>query len=319
MNRRYLGIDLGGTFIKGMAISATGQTLASGSRPTSRQGVDAVVADMIALARSLGEGGPIAGIGVAVPGVLDMAAGEVLFLPNVAGDWRGRPAAHELSEALGAPAWLMNDVRAATFGEMHFGAGQGYDDFVMIAVGTGVGGGIVSGGRLLLGSAGHAGEVGHNALDAHGPDCSCGGWGCVEALASGKALSAQGRELVEAGGAPGLRALVEGDLTRITPATIARAAAMGDAGARSLMRDTGFRLGILIGNLALLLNPRRVIVGGGIAQAGAMLFDRIAECLEQRVGWYLRYAPIDVVPAALGEESGALGAAAWARDRAPGA
>ncbi|TAK23927.1 MAG: ROK family protein [Chloroflexota bacterium] len=316
MTRHYVGIDLGGTFIKGLIMDESGQIVANGSMPTSRDGVDAVMADMIALARELSVDRPVAGIGVAAPGVVDMAAGEVKFLPNVAGDWLGRPAARELGDAIGAPAWLMNDARAATFGEAHFGAGRGFADFVMVAVGTGIGGGIVADGRLLLGSAGHAGEVGHIALELHGPACSCSGWGCAEALVSGKALSADGRALMASGGSPGLAQATGGDPEKISPALIARVAETGDAGASELMREAGYRLGMLIGNLALLLNPRRVVLGGGIALAGRPLFDRVEETLQLRIGWYLRHAPIEVVPAALGDEAGALGAAAWARDRA---
>lgn len=311
----YLGLDLGGTFVKGRLIDADGRELANGSAPTPRTGPADVIAAMRDLGQRLVAGRRLRGVGVAVPGVIDLRRGEVKFLPNVPGEWEGRPAAHELGDALGAPAFLLNDARAATYGEWHFGAGRGCDHFVMVAVGTGIGGGIVADGKLLTGVDGLAGEVGHTALELHGPICTCGGWGCAEALVSGKTLSTAGRELAAAGEAPGLLRLAGDDPERITPALIARAAEEGDPGARQLMDEAGYRLGILIGNLVIVLNPARVIVGGGVAQAGAPLFAGIRKTLDARVGWFLRHTRVEIVAAELGEEAGALGAAAWARDR----
>lgn len=309
--RVFLGIDLGGTFIKGMLLSADGARVANGSRPTGRSGADAVVGGMLDLARELTAGHSLAGIGVAMPGVVEMTTGQVKFLPNVSGNWEGRPVAAELSAALDAPASLMNDVRAATYGELHFGAGRGVRDLVMVAVGTGIGGGIVSDGKLVTGG-GHAGEVGHMAIEMRGPRCSCGGWGCAEALVSGKALTADGRALLERGESPGLERLTNGDHDRVTPRMIAEAAVEGDPAARRLMDEAGFRLGILLSNLVLLLNPARVILGGGVALAGRPLYDGIDRTMQERIGWYLRHTSVEVVPAELGEEAGALGAAAWA-------
>jgi glucokinase len=315
----YLGLDLGGTFVKGLVIDEHGRELANGSAATPRTGPADVIVAMRDLGQRLVAGRRLRGVGVAVPGVIDLKRGEVKFLPNVPGEWEGRPAARELGDALGAPAFLLNDVRAATYGEWHFGAGRGCEHFVMVAVGTGIGGGIVADGKLVMGIDGLAGEVGHMALELHGPPCACGGWGCAEALVSGKALSGDGRQLAAAGGAPGLLQAAGGDPEKITPALIARAAEAGDPGAKRLMDEAGYRLGILIGNVVILLNPARVIVGGGIAQAGALLFDGIRQTLVDRVGWFLRHTSVEIVPAELGEEAGALGAAAWARDRGAGA
>jgi glucokinase len=311
----YLGLDLGGTFVKGLLIDQAGRQLANGSAPTPRSGPADVIAAMRDLGARLAGGRTLRGVGVAVPGVIDLRRGEVKFLPNVPGQWEGRPAARELGQALAAPAFLLNDVRAATYGEWHFGAGRGCDHFVMVAVGTGIGGGIVADGKLVMGIDGLAGEVGHMAIDLHGPRCACGGWGCAEALVSGRALAADGRELAAAGAAPKLLEAAGGDPERITPALIAQAAEEGDPGAKGLMDQAGYRLGILVGNLVILLNPARVIVGGGIAQAGAPLFEGIRKTLADRVGWFLRHTSVEVVPAELGDEAGALGAAAWARDR----
>jgi len=308
-----LGLDLGGTNIKAVLLTADGTVVQRLAAPTPPGGgAEAVTAALAAVGSALAAGRTLSGVGVAVPGVVDAARGVVRFLPNVPGEWDGRPLAAELGAALGAPAALLNDVRAATYGELRFGAGRGCSHFVMIAVGTGIGGGLVVDGDLYLGAGGHAGEVGHQVLDLHGPRCGCGGWGCAEALASGPALGAAAARTVAQGMTTALRAACGGQIGRLTPHLVAEVAAAGDPVAQELLDQEAERLGVLAGNLTVLLNPQRVVVGGGVAQAGAPLLEGIRRTMAARIGWYLRYAPVEVVPAALGEEAGALGAAAWA-------
>ena len=311
-----VGLDLGGTLLKGVATEPGGAVLARASVPTPRAGAESVLAEMAALARRLAVGRPLAALGVAVPGVVDVPGGRTLFLPNVPGPWEGRAVAAELGRALGAPCALLNDVRAATLAELRAGAGRGCRDFVLLAVGTGIGGGIVLGGRLHLGAGGHAGEVGHQTLDLHGPRCGCGNRGCAEALASGPALVAEAARAVLQGWETALRAACGGDISALTPRLIGEVAAAGDAVAREILERTASRLGTLAANLVVVLNPERVVIGGGLAQAGAPLLEGIRRALQERAGWYLRHAPAEVVAAELGEEAGALGAAAWGGERA---
>ena len=308
-----LGLDLGGTNIKGVVVAAD-RILAQHQVPTPGGGQVEVTAALVGLGRSLLAGRPPAAVGVAVPGVVDMAGGRVLFLPNVAGDWEGHPLTAVLEGALGCPCALLNDGRAATFGEFQLGAGRGCRHLALVAVGTGIGGGIVVDGRLVLGGAGHAGEVGHQLLDPSGPLCGCGQRGCAEALASGRALRvAAARALAE--GRVSALGDGPGGLDALTPRRVAEAALQGDRLASELLAAQARCLGLLVANLVLLCNPERVVVGGGVALAGAPLLDGIRETLAARCGWYLRHAPVEVVPAALGPLAGALGAAAWAAAR----
>jgi glucokinase len=186
----------------------------------------------------------------------------------------------------------------------------------MVAVGTGIGGGIVAGGDLLLGSNGRAGEVGHQVIDVHGPHCGCGNSGCVESLASGPAIATEAARLVLQGIPTGLREACNGDVSRITPRLVAHTAAAGDAKAREIIEQEAERLGILAANLTLVLNPERIIVGGGVSLIGEPLLEGMRRTIAARIGWYTRRAPVDVVAAALGEEAGAMGAAAWGRAKA---
>lgn len=260
---------------------------------------------------------PIQGLGVAVPGVVDMKAGVIRFIPNVVGEWDNRPLATELSTDFAAPCFLLNDARAATYGELHFGAGRGYSDFVLLTIGTGIGGGIVLNGDLYLGSTGNAGEVGHQIIDLHGPRCGCGGWGCGEALASASALAAAGMRAVTQGmsAAEPLQKACHGDLSQITARLILSLADQGDDMAKELIREEAFRLSAVIGNLIVVLNPQRVIVGGGVSLAGGLLLDEIRSALSQRIDRFLHFGPVEIVPAELGEYAGAFGAAAWGMRR----
>lgn len=314
----FVGLDLGGTSIKAVALTPDGPAVRRMQAPTPRQGADVVLARMRAVGREVAAGRAVSAVGVAIPGVVDMAAGRARFVPNVPGQWEGLAVAQELATAFGAPCRLLNDVRAATFGEWRFGAGRDCSDFVMIAVGTGIGGGIVSGGHLLLGSTGHAGEVGHVALDPHGPLCGCGAHGCAEALASGPALVAAAARLVAQGLPTALRGACGGDIGRLTPRIVAEVAGAGDAAAAELLAEEASRLGVLAAGLVVVLNPQRVVVGGGVALAGPPLLDGIRATLQDRAGWYLPHAPAAVVPAELGEWAGAMGAAAWAGEAAAG-
>lgn len=311
----WLGLDLGGTEIKAALLDGAGGPAGQGRAATPRAGVAGVVTALGRLAETVAAGRELAGVGVAVPGVVEMDQGLVGFLPNVPGDWAGVPLAALLTEGLQAPCTLLNDGRAATYGELRLGAGRGCRHFVLMAVGTGIGGGVVVDGELLLGSGGHAGEVGHQVLELHGPRCACGGWGCAEALASGPALVAAARAAMAQGRPTALRAACAGDGGRITPSLVAEVAAAGDPLAGELLDSLAHRLGTAAGNLVLVLNPERVVIGGGLSLAGEPLLAGIRRTLGQRIGWYLRHAPVEVVAAQLGAAAGALGAAAWARRR----
>src|SRR5918999_2366433 len=186
-----LGLDLGGTNIKAAVLDSSPRVLATDSCPTrALDGPDAVLERVAALGRAVCEpyGSP-ASVALALPGHFDAATGTASLLPNLLGDWAGRPIAGPVGERLGLPVTLVNDVRALTLAELRLGAGRGARDLVCIALGTGVGGGVVIGGPLHLG-LGHAGEIGHTTVDPDGPLCGCGYRGCLDRMASAEAIAA---------------------------------------------------------------------------------------------------------------------------------
>ncbi len=312
----YASVDLGGTNIKCALGDGEGRVLCERSVPTlSHEGPAAVLERMAGLVNELaGRAGvrPEA-VGIGVPGLADLRAGTTRFLPNLPTQWRDVPVRGSLEPKLGCPVYLLNDVRMATLGELTFGHGRGLDAPTMafFAVGTGIGGGIAVDGKLRLGPLGAAGELGHQTILPDGPRCGCGNRGCLEALASGPAITAEGVRLVRAGQAPRLHELTEGDVSRITAKEMAAAAEGGDEAVReAIVRAAGY-LGIGVANVITALHPDLVVLGGGVAQIGALLFDTVRETVHLRV----RMFPADGVriePSMLGDKAGTLGGIALA-------
>ncbi|HEX5944332.1 MAG TPA: ROK family protein, partial [Anaerolineales bacterium] len=194
----YIGIDLGGTNLRAaIADTDTGQIFHQRKRPTlAAEGQEAVIRRIIELTRELmqvnGYAGSIKGVGIGVPGTPDIDTGVIQFLPNLPGKWRNVPLKSILEEQLELPVALINDVRAITLGEWTFGAGRGADTMACLAIGTGIGGGVVVNGQFHLGIGGTAGEFGHHVVEVDGLPCGCGGKGCLELYASGPAIAAMG-------------------------------------------------------------------------------------------------------------------------------
>jgi glucokinase len=287
----HLGLDLGGTNVK-CALLEGERVLAQASVPTrSVDGPDDVLARVGELGRATAAPfGPIASAGLGLPGHFDAAAGTGGLLPNLQGDWLGRPIAGPLEAALGVPVALVNDVRAMTLAELRLGAGRGAEDLVCVALGTGVGGGVAIGGRVHLG-LGHAGEIGHTTVLPDGPLCGCGNRGCLDRVAAASAIAAAaGRDSVDAA---------------------VRAAESGDPRAVAALAEAGRHVGLALAGAIVLLWPQRVVVGGGVAAAGELLLGPLRDEVRRRA----QVAPVDaiaIVPAQLGPGAGAIGAALWA-------
>jgi glucokinase len=316
--KKYIGCDLGGTNLRAAVVDVeTGEVLRQMSIPTqAREGHNAVMRRMadlfLQVIKATGmRRDDIGGIGIGVPGVLDLEKGETLFLPNLPGTWPHVSLQDIITDLTGLPTVLLNDVRSITNGEWRFGAGRGVDTVAVFAIGTGIGGGLVVNGQLHLGISGTGGELGHTMIDFNGPRCGCGNAGCLEAFASGPAIAAMGMKAVSQGLTTRIAEQCEYDLNRITPELIAKAAQAGDEIAREIYEKAGFYIGIAAANMCAAVGPRRIIMAGGVAQAGELLLDPIRRTIRERVH-IMPVEQVEVVQSKLGNNAGVIGVACWA-------
>ena len=314
-----IGIDLGGTKISTALVGNDGEIIAHDYQQTrAAEGQSAVIERMLDAARRvMAQAGmdrsQVAAVGVGAPGPLDIEAGVVVAPPNLPG-WDRVPLKQLIKDGLGIAAFLENDANAAALGEHRFGAGRGVEHMIYVTVSTGVGGGLILDGKLYHGAAGMAGEVGHIIVEPEGPLCGCGNRGCLEALASGTAIARRARERV-AHGAPTLIAdLAGGDPERITVRLVAEAADQGDKEAQTILAEAMNYLGIGMANLVNLFNPQLIVIGGGVTNIGERLFQPVRGAIAQNALPSAAQA-VRVVPAALGDNAGVLGAAAVALAR----
>jgi glucokinase len=321
--KKYVGCDLGGTSLRAAIVdvdASSGSVIRQMSIPTlAREGHDAVMKRMgelfIQLIESAGlEKEDIGGIGIGVPGVLDLEKGETLFLPNLPGTWPHVPLRDTIAKLTGMPVALLNDVRSITNGEWRFGAGRSMDTVAVFAIGTGIGGGLVINGQLHLGMSGTAGELGHTTIDYNGPRCGCGNYGCLEAYASGPAIAAMGMKAVAQGMTTRIADLCEYDLNRITPELIEQAARAGDTIAKDIYEKAGYYIGIAAANVCVSVGPQRIIIGGGVAQAGDLLLEPIRRTMRERVR-VMPVEQVEVVSSQLGDNAGVIGVACWAANK----
>ncbi len=307
-------MDLGGSKLETALVNTDGIILASHRRSTHPD-PDKVIADIVASTEiCLREANQAAwGLGIGVAGQVDKLTGTVLFAPNLG--WRNMPLRARLEEALGLPVVINNDVRAATWGEWRHGAGQGVDDLVCLFIGTGIGGGIVSGGCLIEGCYNSAGELGHITIIASGRQCRCPNQGCLEAYAGGWAIAERAQEAVRADPKAGQTLVtLAGNIQHISAATVSRAYTDGDSLAHRLVEETAQYLAAGVVSIVNAFNPCLLILGGGVIQGlpeYVPLIERSvrANALETAV------EPLRIVTAALGNKAGVIGAAALARSK----
>ncbi len=308
MKDNVVAVDLGGTRIRSALINEKGEILARAERETlAQEGPEAVIGRIEACIRDVARG--TEAISIAAPGPLDPWKGIVHQAPNLPG-WREVPLADILHRTFGVPIYLNNDANLAALAEHRFGAGQGANDLIYLTISTGIGGGIISQGKLLLGAKGLAAEVGHITLEPEGPPCGCGGRGHLESLASGTAIARRAVEEMEKGTETSITRLVEGELSKVTAKVVAQAAREGGPLANSIFKEAGFYIGLGITNLLHLLNPQLVILGGGVSKAGDLLFDPVRATVEARAIPSIKEG-VKIVPSALGDDAGLLGAAAF--------
>lgn len=314
MAELYAGIDLGGTTLVGAIAGTDGRIVAERSVPTeSHRGPQAVLDTAADLVNTLADsvGARVAAIGMGVPGLVDLRAGVTKFLPNLPTQWRDVAVREILSPQVGCDVFLLNDVRTATLGELTFGHGKEADTMLFFALGTGIGGGVVVNRTLRLGPLGAAGELGHQTIVPDGPRCGCGNHGCLEALASAPAIAAEGVRLMLSGQAPKLQEIVDGDAGRVTTKEMAQAATQGDQRVAEAITRAAEYLGIGVANAITMLHPDLVVLGGGAAAMGELLFDPVRKTVARRVHMF----PVDdirIEPSMLGDRAGVLGAVALA-------
>jgi glucokinase len=318
--KNYIGCDLGGTNLRAAIVDVdSGAVLHQMKIPTlAREGHEAVMQRMADLVLETIHSAnlnkeDIGGIGIGVPGVLDLEKGETLFLPNLPGTWPHVALQATITKRTVLPTVLLNDVRSITNGEWRFGAGRGVDTLAVFAIGTGIGGGLVVNGQLHLGIGGTGGELGHTVIDFNGPRCGCGNYGCLEAFASGPAISAMGMKAVAQGLTTRLSEMCAYDLNQITPKLIEQAAQQGDGIAKDIYEQAGFYLGIAAANICSAIGPRRIIIAGGVAQAGELLLEPIRRTLRERVT-VMPIDQVEVVQSKLGNNAGVIGVACWAAE-----
>jgi glucokinase len=300
---RHLGLDLGATNIKWAVLehraAGSWEVLDRGQAATdSADGPDAVVGRLADVGlRAVEAGTDIATIGIGVPGLYDADSGTGRFLPNLEGDWNGWPIAGPVAQRVGRPAFLINDARAFGLAELRLGAGRGCSTMVGLTLGSGVGGVVAIDGRVHFGHDGTGGENGHQTIVPDGPPCTCGNRGCLEALIRADRIAA-----------------ACGTATAEEAFAAARA---GDAAALAGLDTVGRYLGIGIANLIVVLNPERVVIGGGVSAAADLLLPVAREEVARRVH-VTDLAQVEIVPAELGTWAGAIGAGVHGAEQSAG-
>ncbi|MGH2401787.1 MAG: ROK family protein [Candidatus Limnocylindria bacterium] len=295
---RHLGLDLGATNVKWTVLehdAGEWRVLDRGHDATPTTAPEAVLARLVEVGRTaLSDWPGVGSLGIGVPGLYDAESGAARFLPNLPGDWSGRPVAGPIGTALGLPAFLINDARAFGLAELRMGAGRGCATMAGLTLGSGVGGVVVVDGRVHFGHDGTGGEVGHQTIEADGPPCTCGNRGCLEALTRADRIAA-------ACGTQTAEQAVE-------------AARAGDERAVGGLARIGGYLGIGIANLIVLLTPDRVVIGGGVSAAGDLLLEPIRAEVRRRVH-VTDLDRVEIVAAELGTWAGAIGAAVYGAER----
>jgi glucokinase len=310
-----IAVDFGGTNLRAALFSDDDpHPQAQTKSPTKAQeGPDAVVARIV---KSIEELAPAdrsgLRIGVGVPGPLDPVEGVVFETPNLPG-WRNVPLRELLQRQCGCAVVLGNDANVAALGEWRYGGARGSDNVMYLTIGTGIGGGVISGGRLVLGRRGLAGELGHMLVDPDGAICGCGQRGHLEAEAAGPAIARKFRERLAAGEPS---ALTEGGLDPldISAADVGRAAMAGDPLARSVIEDAAHIIGRQLASLVHAFNPEVIVIGGGVSTLGPLLFDPMEQAMRQSIMHPAYLRDLKIVPAALGDDAGLIGAMVLARE-----
>jgi len=301
MAKFAIGIDLGGTYTKLALVSSSGKILRRARLSTqdhvSRDSLLGAIASEIGVIMKKARltRRQVKGVGIGVPGLVDFSRGVVYDLTNVRG-WKNTPVKRLLENKLKIPVLADNDVNVMALGECKFGAGKGARNAVCITLGTGVGGGIIIDGGIYRGSTFSAGEVGHMPLKEEGLSCNCGGYGCLERYVGNRHISEEFRS-------------IKGGDSLLSPESISIAARKGDKASIELWDRVGKRIGTTLAGIVNLLNPEKIIIGGGVAEAGELVFGPIRKTVKRRA-MPVPGRAVRILKAKLGNDAGVIGAAA---------
>lgn len=315
-----IGIDLGGTTFNVARVDESGHTSHEIEQDTlQHDGPERLLPRLAQAAKQVLEAAKQDGanpqaVGIGVPGPIKHREGLCVYAPNLDG-WVNLPVAKPLSEQIGLPVHVINDAKAATLAEARFGAGRGTESILLLTLGTGIGSGLTIGGKLHLGATDRGSEVGHITVEVNDKRGSAGNVGTLEAMCGRDAIVWRALRHLTWGVKSSLIDLCEGELTKLTPKIIAQAAAAGDDVATQTMIETASYLAVGITNVVLTVDVERVILGGGVAQAGQVLFEPLKRAVAARTS-RLKFDVEQIVPAQLGPEAGVVGAAQWAREQA---
>ncbi len=316
---QVLVADIGATSIAVALTDLSGRILAHYTEPADvADGPEVILGRVEALFEQLREtshhaAGPVWGVGIAVPGPVEFATGRPIAPPIMPG-WDGYPIRERFEAAFGGPVWVDNDVNVLALGEWRAGIAQGHDNVVVVKIGTGIGAGIISAGRLHRGSQGSAGDVGHiQVVDDRSVVCRCGNVGCLEALAGGYALAIQGEAAAVAGRSRRLAAALD-ERGAVTAEDVARAAAFGDPVALELLTDAGRLVGQMLASVVNFFNPSLIVIGGGVAQSGDQLLAAIRHTVYER-SLPLATRSLVIQRSSIGMLGGVVGASALVVDQ----
>ncbi len=316
LNDSILGIDLGGSKILAAVVSHGGQVVASHESVTpATKGREAVIQCIVDSASAALEQAHVAAseiyaVGIGAAGMSNPEAGILFSSPHLPG-WRNVLLRDIIQDRLGQKTFLTNDANAAALGEFYFGAARNSRDFIFITISTGIGGGLVIGGKICTGAVGIAGEVGHMTIDDKGPACDCGNRGCWETLASGTALAREAKLRISKGVKTSILECAEGNMEKVTPQAIHRAAEKGDRLAKKLIAQTGYYIGVGLASLINIFNPELIVIGGGLSNLGDMLLEPAFKTAEKRA-YKEAFRAVRFASAELGRNSGVIGAATFA-------
>ena len=307
-----IGIDIGGTKIAGALVDAEGQILKDLRVPTPAEDPNALVDAVVGLIEELSKGQEVLGAGIAAAGFIDADQANIIYAPNLS--WRNEPFKAKLEARLSIPVIIENDANAAGWAEYRYGAGKGYKHMIMLTIGTGVGGAVITDSKMLRGGFGIAGELGHLRIVPDGIPCGCGQKGCLESYGSGTALLKAAKDLAASGTQEGARLReLEASAGKLTGQEVYQAILESDPGALRILAELGSWLGQAIASLTAVLDPEIVVIGGGVSAAGNLLLNPIREA-------YLKHLPaqgfrpeLRISAAEFVNDAGVVGAADLAR------